>query len=97
LDLDAVIVDLDGTMMDTVDDFCLALNRMLGDLLPPFQRQRVDRSTVARLVGKGSENLIKSVLAHVGVAQAAIHSGASSAPTEDLWLEGRRAGSVMPY
>lgn len=65
-EVDAVIVDLDGTMVDTLGDFVVALNRMLADLPAPFQNQRVDRACVARLVGKGSEHLIKSVLIHVG-------------------------------
>lgn len=72
--IDAVIVDLDGTMVDTLDDFVVALNLMLADL-PPLSNARVDRETVARLVGKGSENLIKSVLAHVNTAPAAIDLG----------------------
>ena len=62
-DVAAVIVDLDGTLVDTLDDFVLALNRMLGDLPAPHQGHRIDRATVALLVGKGSEHLIKSVLA----------------------------------
>jgi phosphoglycolate phosphatase len=58
----AAIVDLDGTMIDTLGDFVVALNRMLADLrLPP-----VRRDAVARLVGKGSEHLIRSVLAQAG-------------------------------
>jgi phosphoglycolate phosphatase len=56
----AAIVDLDGTMVDTLGDFEHALNRCLADLdLPP-----VTRALVARTVGKGSEHLIRSVLAH---------------------------------
>ena len=55
-----VIVDLDGTMVDTLGDFEAALNRMLAELdLPP-----VSRALVERTVGKGSEHLIRSVLAH---------------------------------
>ncbi len=58
--LKAAIVDLDGTMVDTLGDFEVALNRSLADLdLPP-----VTRAVVARTVGKGSEHLIRSVLAH---------------------------------
>ena len=63
IDIDAVIVDLDGTMVDTLDDFCAALNGMLADLPAPYATHRVDRPTVAELVGKGSEHLIKNVLA----------------------------------
>ena len=56
----AAIVDLDGTMVDTLGDFEVALNRTLADLdLPP-----VTRTVVERTVGKGSEHLIRSVLAH---------------------------------
>ena len=60
--LQAVIVDLDGTMVDTVGDFDVALNAMLSDHgLPP-----VDRAFIERTVGKGSEHLIRSTLAQVG-------------------------------
>lgn len=56
----AAIVDLDGTMVDTLGDFQVALNRTLADLdLPP-----VSRTLVERTVGKGSEHLIRTVLAH---------------------------------
>lgn len=55
---DAAIVDLDGTMVDTLGDFVAALAGMLTDLGLPL----VGRDAVARLVGKGSEHLIRSVL-----------------------------------
>ncbi len=64
--IDAVIVDLDGTMVDTLGDFRAALNAMLGDLPPPYATLVVDQAMVERLVGKGSEHLIKSVLALLG-------------------------------
>ncbi|MGO4394564.1 phosphoglycolate phosphatase [Variovorax sp. M-6] len=59
---DAAIVDLDGTMVDTLGDFVVALNLMLDDLALP----RVDAPAVETMVGKGSEHLIQSVLRHVG-------------------------------
>ncbi|RZI88844.1 MAG: phosphoglycolate phosphatase [Variovorax sp.] len=60
-DFDAAIVDLDGTMVDTVGDFVAALNGMLADLALPG----VEAATVEPMVGKGSEHLIISVLNHV--------------------------------
>jgi phosphoglycolate phosphatase len=61
LSLQAAIVDLDGTMVDTLGDFCAALDRMLVDLALPA----VPPAAVADMVGKGSEHLIRSVLARV--------------------------------
>ncbi len=60
-DIEAVIVDLDGTMVDTLSDFEVALNRMLAD----FSLPRVDRAFIEATVGKGSEHLIRSTLAYV--------------------------------
>ena len=55
----AVIIDLDGTMVDTLGDFEVALNRTMADLGLPG----VDRAAVERTVGKGSEHLIRTLLA----------------------------------
>ena len=61
LELDAVMVDLDGTMVNTLGDFAEALNRMLADLqLPAIAPQIIEN-----MVGKGSEHLIRCVLVHV--------------------------------
>ena len=73
-DLDAVILDLDGTLIDTLGDFAEALNRMLGELCLPA----IARVDIERMVGKGSEHLIRSVLAHQG-ADAALYDRAWSA------------------
>ncbi|SAK90953.1 phosphoglycolate phosphatase [Caballeronia glebae] len=56
----AAIIDLDGTMVDTADDFVAALNAMLARIAI---EQPVTRDEVTEYVGKGSENLIRSVLA----------------------------------
>ncbi|MDB5826335.1 MAG: phosphoglycolate phosphatase, partial [Variovorax sp.] len=58
---DAAIVDLDGTMVDTIGDFAMALGLMLGDLGLPA----ISAGTIEPMVGKGSEHLIASVLDHV--------------------------------
>jgi phosphoglycolate phosphatase len=56
----AAIIDLDGTMVDTADDFAAALNAMLARV---GIEQPIAREEVVDYVGKGSENLIRSVLA----------------------------------
>ena len=58
--IQAVLIDLDGTMVDTLGDFEVALNRTLADLDLPL----LTRALVERTVGKGSEHLIRSVLTH---------------------------------
>jgi phosphoglycolate phosphatase len=68
---EAAIVDLDGTMVDTVGDFEVALRLALADLgLPP-----VGRGFISRTVGKGSEHLLTRTLAEVG-ADAALYEQA---------------------
>ena len=62
--IQAAIVDLDGTLVDTVGDFDVALNAMLGEHGLP----RVDRGFIERTVGKGSEHLIRCTLAEVDAA-----------------------------
>jgi len=58
LNLQAVMIDLDGTMVDTIGDFEVALNRALADLdIPAANRTLIERS-----IGKGSEHLIRNVL-----------------------------------
>ena len=55
----AAIIDLDGTMLDTAQDFQVAVNRMRAELdLPPLTAE-----TIINFVGKGTENLIRRVLA----------------------------------
>jgi phosphoglycolate phosphatase len=71
LSLRAAIVDLDGTMVDTVGDFEAALGAMLAEFgLPP-----VSRAFIGRTVGKGSEHLLSRTLAEVG-APAALYDEA---------------------
>jgi phosphoglycolate phosphatase len=54
-----VIVDLDGTMLDTVPDFHVAINRMRAEMgLADITQEQIEK-----MVGKGSENLIRGVLA----------------------------------
>jgi phosphoglycolate phosphatase len=55
----AAIIDLDGTMLDTMPDFTVAINGMRAELaLGP-----ITQAAITPMVGKGSENLIRAVLA----------------------------------
>lgn len=64
--IQAVIVDLDGTMVDTAGDFHASVNAMLLALahLHPHLGPVAPMSTqeIVSFVGKGSENLIRRVL-----------------------------------
>lgn len=55
----AAIIDLDGTMLDTVPDFELALNGMRAE----FGLAPIGQHAIKPMVGKGSEKLIRDVLA----------------------------------
>ncbi len=54
----AAIIDLDGTMLDTVPDFELALNAMRAE----FHLAPITQAVIEPMVGKGSEKLIRDVL-----------------------------------
>jgi phosphoglycolate phosphatase len=69
--LEAAIVDLDGTMIDTLGDFAVALNRMLGELGFPA----IEARAIEPMVGRGSEHLIRAVLEHAQ-APAALYEAA---------------------
>ncbi|NDD00654.1 MAG: phosphoglycolate phosphatase [Betaproteobacteria bacterium] len=60
LNLQAVMIDLDGTLVDTIGDFEVALNRALADVQVPT----ANRALIERSIGKGSEHLIRTVLKH---------------------------------
>lgn len=55
----AAIIDLDGTMLHTVPDFELALNGMRAD----YGLAPITQAIIEPMVGKGSERLIRDVLA----------------------------------
>jgi phosphoglycolate phosphatase len=55
----AAMLDLDGTLVDTLGDFVAALDLMLDELQLP----RVPAAQVAGMIGKGGEFLVRAVLA----------------------------------
>ena len=63
--LHAAIIDLDGTMVDTLGDFVVALHHTLNDMgCHPVEVARVDRDFISHTVGKGTEDLLRRSLAH---------------------------------
>ncbi|HEY1997925.1 phosphoglycolate phosphatase [Paraburkholderia sp.] len=54
----AVLIDLDGTMIDTAPDIVDAANRMLGE----FRLTPLPFATVSGFIGKGVPNLVRRVL-----------------------------------
>ena len=64
--LQAAIVDLDGTLIDTLGDFVVVLDRVLDELALP----RVGREFIERTIGKGSEHLVRSVLTQAGADES---------------------------
>ena len=85
--LAAAIVDLDGTLVDTLGDFAVALNLMLAELaLPP-----VEPAAIEPMVGKGSEHLIASVLAHVGADPSQYAAAWSCYQRHYLAINGRHS------
>ena len=79
---DAAIIDLDGTMVDTMGDFVVAINLMLREL----GYDPVARAVVEVRVGKGSENLVKSVLNHASAQQMRAQSAPESIANFDRAL-----------
>ena len=61
----AAIIDLDGTMVDTLGDFVVVLQHTLADMgCHPIEIARVDRDFLSLTVGKGTEDLLRRSLAH---------------------------------
>ncbi len=88
--IDAAILDLDGTLIDTLDDFVAALNLMLQDLAEPGVTPAwLDRALAGRWVGKGSEHLIDCTLNHAldidGHGRSAIGSKATLSRARDSY------------
>lgn len=57
-DISAALFDLDGTLVDTLPDFVIALDAMLNELSLP----RIDAKAAAPLLGKGIDHLVRAVL-----------------------------------
>ena len=64
----AIVFDLDGTLIDSVGDIHAALNQMLAHA----GHGPLGKDAVTSFVGKGSSNLVKRVIDHVGLPNDAV-------------------------
>ncbi len=71
----AALIDLDGTLFDTVDDITAAANAMLADA----GRAPLAREIVAAYVGKGAANFVARALAE-------LPQGLADVPVVERWL-----------
>lgn len=80
--IQAAMVDLDGTMVDSSDDLIAAVNLMLREL----GMAQVEHSAALRLIGKGADHLVHSVLLLSG--QTALIAGGSDSRDAQAWVAG---------
>lgn len=88
----AVLIDLDGTLVDSAPDIVEAANRMLAELgsAPlPFD-------TVAGFIGRGVPNLVRRVLETAQLAPRADAAGAEALFHRHYADTNGRLGSVFP-
>lgn len=62
----AIVFDLDGTLVDSVPDLAVAANAMLAEV----GQGPLDLPTVTSFVGHGIPNLVRQVIAHLGLDPA---------------------------
>lgn len=89
--LRAAVIDLDGTMVDTVGDFVVALSAMLAEL----GRPGVGPEFVRRTVGKGSAYLVRAALAQADADPGAFDAALARYQHHYRAVNGRHA-SVYP-
>ena len=91
-DFQAAIVDLDGTMVDTIGDFEVALSAALADLgWPP-----VGRAFIARTVGKGIRAPDREHAGRGRRAGGALRKPPGRATSSITWLINGQHATVFP-
>jgi len=93
--LSAVLFDLDGTLLDTVADIALALNRVMIE----YGGKPLEENAVCRMIGRGSPILIERAAA----AQGRVIDGATQAAMVERFfhhygeLEELNQDTAQPY
>jgi len=60
--LDAIVFDLDGTLIDSVPDVRAAVNRVLGELKRPL----LTLEQIKGMIGEGAQAMLKQVMEQTG-------------------------------
>jgi phosphoglycolate phosphatase len=88
----AVLLDLDGTLVDTAPDIATAANRMLACL----GREALPESRIAGFIGGGIANLVRRALAETGAEAPGDSFARALALFEDAYFE-HVADRSRPY
>jgi phosphoglycolate phosphatase len=88
----AVLVDLDGTMVDTAPDIVEAAARMLDE----FGRAPLPPATVGGFIGKGVPNLVRRSLSAAGLDRQVDHEHAHTVFLRHYAQTNGRFGRVFP-
>lgn len=88
----AVLIDLDGTLVDSAPDIVTAANRMLGELgAPPLPFE-----TVAGFIGKGVPNLVRRTIGASPTVASVTESDAQAIFYKHYEQSNGRFGKVFP-
>lgn len=89
----AVLIDLDGTLLDTIPDLAAAANLMLAE----FGRPPLEETLIRAFVGKGIPKLVERVLAAAfnGTTDPALHD--SALPLYERHYEGVNGAHTAIY
>lgn len=79
LQLQAAIIDLDGTLVHTLGDFEIALNQVLKALQLPAATPEL----IGRSVGKGSSHLVRTVLTHQMQVACTLSGQTAASPSDE--------------
>lgn len=90
--LRAVLLDLDGTLLDTAPDIAEAANRLLVDL----GREALPESRIRDFIGRGIANLVRRVLEVTGPEPAPAQMADALSRFEAYYFE-RVADRSQPY
>ncbi len=88
----AILLDLDGTLLDTAPDIAGAANRLLASL----GREPLPEARIRDFIGRGIANLVERVLAETGGDPAPLGRDGAQARFEAFYLEGV-ADRSAPY